>query len=283
MPQDWSRTEVDALVADYFAMLDAELRSEDYSKTTHRRALVPLLDSRSDGSIERKHQNVSAILIELGYPYIAGYKPLSNYQALLSDVVCERLSANAALAATVRAAVEAPAGLPTVADILNRWEQPPEPATPTSYSVVRERPPRVGPPVNYLEREARNTSLGQAGEEFTLRFERARLIRAGRQALADRVEHVASTLGDGAGFDIRSFERSGRDRLIEVKTTAYGKQTPFFVSKNELRISRDRAANYHLYRLFRFREDPRLYGLRGALDETCVLDPVQFSAQVKYR
>jgi Protein NO VEIN, C-terminal len=281
MPRDWSRTEVEALVADYFAMLDAELRGEDYSKTAHRRALSPLLSSRSDGSIERKHQNVSAILIELGYPYISGYKPLSNYQGLLFDVVSDRLATNAALAATVRAAVEAPAAVPTVEDILNRWEQPPEPATPVSYGVVREGPPRVRPPVNYLEREAHNASLGQAGEEFTLHFERARLIRAGRHALADRVEHVAVTMGDGAGFDVLSFERSGQDRLIEVKTTAYGKQTPFFLSRNEVRISRDRRANYHLYRLFRFREDPRLYGLQGALDETCVLDPVQFSAQVK--
>ena len=39
--------------------------------------------------------------------------------------------------------------------------------------------------------------------------------------------------------------------------------------------------DYHLYRLFRFRADPRLYGLKGALSDTCLLDPVQYSARVK--
>ncbi len=74
MPRDWSEFEVEAVVADYFAMLLKELRGEQYSKTQHSRALMKLLDGRSDGSVEFKHQNISAILIELGYPYIEGYR-----------------------------------------------------------------------------------------------------------------------------------------------------------------------------------------------------------------
>jgi len=54
----------------------------------------------------------------------------------------------------------------------------------------------------------------------------------GNDKLAERIEHIALTEGDGIGYDIRSFERDGSDRFIEVKTTAYGKQTPFFVSRN---------------------------------------------------
>ena len=114
-----------------------------------------------------------------------------------------------------------------------------------------------------------------------MRFERARLLKAHKDDLAARVDQVSVSAGDGEGFDIRSFETNGKDRLIEVKTTAYGKETPFFLSQNELRVSKVRATAYHLYRLFRFREDPRLYGLQGALDESCLLDPVQFSARVK--
>lgn len=66
MAEDWSRDEVEAIVGDYFAMLRAELAGEVYSKTAHRRALAPLLSGRSDGSIEFKHANISAVL--LGYP-----------------------------------------------------------------------------------------------------------------------------------------------------------------------------------------------------------------------
>ena len=280
MAGDWSRIEVEALVADYLSMLASELRREPYSKTAHRRALAPLLNERTDGAIERKHQNVSAILLELGYPYVFGYKPLGNYQALLADVVADRIGSDGHLAAIVKAAVEEPAPVPAVSDLLSRWEPPPEGSS-VVYTPLGEHRPRARPLVNYLEREARNISLGLAGEEFVVHYERARLLAAGRESLAERIEHVAVTEGDGAGFDVRSFEADGRDRLIEVKTTAYGKQTPFFLSRNELAVSQRHAKVFQLYRLFRFREDPRLYGLRGALDQVCVLEPVQFAARVK--
>lgn len=282
MASNWSRMEVEAIVADYLSMLDAELRGEPYSKTAHRRALSAFLDQRSDGSIERKHQNVSAVLIELGYPYINGYKPLGNYQSLLFDVVAERITVDTRLYETVTQSVAEPATVPSVDDILARFESPPEPALSTHPRVAERPHARVRPAgtVNYLEREASNASLGQAGEEFVLNYERASLIFLGEGGLADRVEHVSLTRGDGLGFDILSFEPDGRDRLIEVKTTGYGKATPFFVSRNELAVSRAHADEYHLYRLFQFRRDPRLYALAGALDRSCSLDPVQFEARV---
>ena len=40
--------------------------------------------------------------------------------------------------------------------------------------------------------------------------------------LAARVDRVSETRGDGLGYDVLSFETSGRERLIEVKTTNYG-------------------------------------------------------------
>lgn len=220
-------------------------------------------------------------MIELGYPWIYGYKPLGNYQGLLAEAVAARLAADRQFTQIVQAAVEAPAALPGVSSVLDRLEDPPA-GRDFAYPPVREGPsvrtPR--PPVNYLEREARNASLGLAGEAFVLAFERARLHHLGKANLADRVEHVAVTLGDGAGFDIRSFEATGADRLIEVKTTAYGKQTPFFLSRNEVEVSRSKTDKYHLYRVFRFREDPKLFVMQGALDRVCRLDAVQFRAHI---
>ncbi len=91
-PTSWSLTEVELGVADYFAMLADELARRPYSKTAHRERLRPLLAGRSDGSIEFKHANISAVLINYGQPYIDGYKPRFNYQSLLERVVLERLS-----------------------------------------------------------------------------------------------------------------------------------------------------------------------------------------------
>jgi hypothetical protein len=280
MADDWSREEVEAAVADYFVMLGKELRGEAYNKAEHNRQLLNLLSpDRHRGSIERKHQNISAVLIELGYPYIDGYKPLGNYQELLGRVVQERLSAATGLQEVVASAVVADVErVPTVADILSIVVPPPvrDGGPARLYDRRTERVAR--PQRNYLEAEARNQSLGRAGEELVLRFEHERLWRAGERGLADRIEHVARTEGDGLGYDIRSFEAGGRDRLIEVKTTRFGALTPFFASRNEVEVSEERRDEYQLYRVFSFRAEPRLFTLAGSLRGSCRLEPFSYSA-----
>lgn len=81
MPEAWSAAEVAATVADYLSMLEAELRGEPCNKAEHNRHLQALLNERSGPAIEFKHANISAVLIELGIPYIAGYKPRGNYRS----------------------------------------------------------------------------------------------------------------------------------------------------------------------------------------------------------
>lgn len=279
--RDWSRAEVEAAVADYLDMLYLERAGRPYSKTEHRRRLGKLLNQRSDGSIERKHQNISAALIALGLPYVDGYKPLQNYQQLLYRVVEEQVRHRPELVQMVLLEVESPPEVPQVDDILRALVDPPEANRKRQPYPKRGREvPVPRPAVNYLEMEARNARLGLAGEEFVVRFEIARLVAAGEERLASRVVHVAATRGDGEGYDILSFEQSGAERLIEVKTTAYGNLTPFFVTKNEVEVSSREADRYHLYRLFRFRKDPHLFQKRGSLREQFVLEPSQYRAAV---
>lgn len=277
----WSRAEVEATVEDYLHMLTSELNGTPYNKTEHRTQLRHLLKSRSDGAIERKHQNISAILIEIGLPYISGYKPLRNYQQLLYEVIVDRVNSQARLLDAAEQQVSAPATLPPVADILGILESPPHSSS-KPLSLIKESRPiyHRQHEVNFLEREAHNSALGAAGELFALRYEQARLLHAGKEHLAGRVEHVALTIGAREGFDIRSFETSGKDRLIEVKTTAYGKETPFFLSRNELVVSKEHAPAYHLYRLFGFRKDPRMFVIDGDLNTACQLKPTMFMASV---
>jgi hypothetical protein len=279
VPDSWSREEVEAAVTDYFDMLAKELRGEPFNKAEHNRALQQMLHNRPRGSVERKHQNISAVLIESGYPYIEGFKPLGNYQELLRSVVEERLAGAAALNTTVAAAVEQLANaIPNIGDLLAIQVNPP--VREESSSRVRELASPHSPPVrrNYLELEARNRSLGLAGEQLAVRFERERLIRIGESTLASRVEHVSQTEGDHLGYDIRSFERDGRDRLIEVKTTRFGALTPFFASRNEVNVSEQRDEQYQLYRVFGFSSQPRLFALPGSLRRSCRLDPFTYSA-----
>ena len=103
-------------------------------------------------------------------------------------------------------------------------------------------------------------------------------VELGQQRLADQVDHVSQSQGDGLGYDVLSFESDGRERLIEVKTTTFGRDTPFFVSRGELALSHVAKDQFHLYRLFEFRKAPRLFDLAGALDLHCLLDPVTYRA-----
>jgi hypothetical protein len=145
----WSRFEVEATVVGYFHMLIQELTGQAYNKSTHRKALMHKLDNRSEGAIERKHQNISAILIALGCPYISGYKPLGNYQALLREVVEQHLDKDsifdqAALTATA---------IPAIAPIQNEYADfivnAPQPVLQAREAPVREYTPQRR---DYLER-----------------------------------------------------------------------------------------------------------------------------------
>lgn len=68
------------IVADYFAMLADDISGRPYYKAEHRRSLLPLLNDRSEGSVEFKHQNISAVLKGLGEHWIPDYKPAFNFQ-----------------------------------------------------------------------------------------------------------------------------------------------------------------------------------------------------------
>lgn len=87
----WTDEENDLIVADYFAMLADDIAGRSYNKAEHRRALAPLLQERSEGSIEFKHQNISAVLKGFGEDWIQGYKPAFNFQIALA-VADERRS-----------------------------------------------------------------------------------------------------------------------------------------------------------------------------------------------
>ena len=261
-------------------MFACQVRREPFNKAAHNRALRHHLDDRSRSAVERKHQNVSAVLIELGVPYIDGYKPLGNVQRLLREVVQEHLPEFEALVARD---VEEPQRPVPIGDLLDILVDPPES---TAREIRQLRPEYVVPgrtagTVDYLRREARNRSLGGAGEALVMDYERLRLERAGKDHLARNIEQVSKTMGDRAGYDIRSYHADGRDRFIEVKTTRYGRYTPFYISDGEVRFSKAHADSYHLYRVFGFRKSPQLFTLPGEVGQHVRLQATTYRAQFR--
>lgn len=273
----WTRYENELIVADYLQMLLKELSGQKYNKAERARELLPLLNGRSKGSVEFKRANISAVMIELGFPSLQGYKPRVNFQRDgLVDVVTEQVTHLPMLEKAAELAVDRPADIPesiTYEDI--RAEAPKR-----QMKAEEPRPAYVRRAIkrDYFEREARNRSLGKAGELFIVQYEQWRLSELGVGQLADRVEHVAETQGDGLGYDVLSFEPDGRERYIEVKTTAHDAITPFFVSSNEVEFAREQAERFRLYRLFHFRSDPKFFELPGDIEQHCRLDPSTFKA-----
>ena len=269
---NWSNAENDLIVADYLDMLRLELSGQSFVKSHRNEALRTLL-KRSKGSIEFKHQNISAILQRLGLPWIVGYMPMSNAQESLTLAVERHYAAFLGAADNVDANEQAGLQEPQV---LN-FEDPP-PMQFKSDETDEGNVARLVRKFDPAERDMRNRNLGRRGEEFIFHWERDRLLRSSLE-LANRVRWVSRDDGDGAGFDILSFELDGRERLVEVKTTVGDSSTPFYISRNEVELSRERPDAFKLARLFEFSKSPRAFELSPPLDVHVRLEPLNYLAK----
>lgn len=275
--EDWSEEEVRLTVADYLAMLDLESRGEAFDKSEHNRQLRKHLRARSKAALELKHQNISAVMRDLGLPAIRGYKPRGNYQRLLVDVITEFITQHQTEVAKVVDNFEE-VKTPAEQDFTAVLVDPPQPVEAGAPTGSRPRIPRK---LDFAQRDENNRKLGRAGESWTLGFEAHRLRAERLDELVPQIVWASDRLGDGLGYDIESFDSGPTSRYIEVKTTNGGALTPFNVSRNEVEFSRETDAQFYLYRVFDFSSDPRLYILRGSLHETVALEPVDYRARLK--
>lgn len=252
-------------------MLADDVVGRPYNKAEHRRQLLPLLNDRSDGSVEFKHQNISAVLKGLGEVWITGYKPAFNVQASLIDAVARWLAMNPdwthrpLSSRPVDGMVEAPQLWVGPAPTLTN--QPPPDELEQMLHIARK--------FDVAARDERNRALGKFGEKRVLKHERNTLTAAGREDLAQKIRWVSEEDGDGAGYDIASFDADGRQRLIEVKTTNGWERTPFHISRNELAVAEERREEWCL---FRFARRPKAFELRPPLDAHVSLTATSFQA-----
>jgi len=266
--RNWTGEELDLIVADYFVMLNDEAGGVPYNKAEHNRFLRSKID-RSEGSIEFKHQNISAVLQRLGLPRIRGYLPATNYQKAIIAAIDHYISKNPVVlhpeklvggfAEKPSLFVEAPPLLLPVAPRQEAIER-----------LVRK--------FNPVERDFRNRKLGRDGEELVLQFERQRLEQLDRADLAKKIRWVSEEDGDGAGYDILSFDAKGKERLLEVKTTVGSDTTPFYITRNELSFSSERPEAFRLCRVFDFSRQPRMFELVPPLENLVYLSPLNYEA-----
>ena len=275
----WSIDEINAIVDDYMSMLLQDLKGEKYNKTSHREKLKPQLKNRTDGSIEFKHQNISAALIDLDYPYIDGYKPRFNYQNELFQVISKKTE-------------EIDFDLPNIIDNnLNKTKKSSKDLTPILTEV--QPPTTINRKINPYEKiefgrktkknyaliENNNKNLGRRGEELVLEFEKQRVTKL--KLDVSKVQWISEIKGDDEGYDILSLNDDGSARYIEVKTTTQGIDFHFFISGREVEFSRRNKDNYFIYRVFNLNKSPNFYTQKGYVIDSFELFPTEFKASLK--
>lgn len=136
---------------------------------------------------------------------------------------------------------------------------------------------------DYSERQEQNSKVGHRGEKFVVRHEVDRLAKAGRQDLADKVEWVSKTQGDGLGYDVLSYDaETGKPVFIEVKTTNGSCNSAFYITRNELERSRV-SDNYYLYRLYDYDSETDSYQIliiSGDLSPLCI-EPATYYVRIE--
>lgn len=266
--RNWTDEELNLIISDYFLMLNDEAGGIPFNKAEHSRLLRRKID-RTEGSIEFKHQNISAVLQRLGLPRIRGYLPATNYQKAIIAAIDRYLTQNPVALHPER----------TVGGFTERpglfVETPPAllPATPQ-----REDIERLVRKFNPVERDFRNRKLGRDGEELVFQFERDKLRSLDRSDLAKKIRWISEEDGDGAGYDILSFDERGKERFLEVKTTVGSDVTPFYITRNELSLSSERPEAFRLCRVFDFSMRPRMFELAPPLENFVHLSPLSYEA-----
>jgi len=206
------------------------------------------------------HYHISAVLDELGLPWIPGYRPKANYQNAIIDAIDRYLTKHPS-----NKFVPQPKNLKEAASANQDQlfvDPPPRKIEPTMYPRLQRLVRKFDP----AERDCRNRTLGMAGEEFVLEVEHRRLVEADRKDLARKIRWISKDEGDGAGYDIHSFNAAGKEQLLEVKTTNGSARTPFFLSRNECNLALERPSEWRIYRVHKFATGPQIFVITPPLE-----------------
>ncbi len=137
------------------------------------------------------------------------------------------------------------------------------------------------------EKEARKLKkLGDRGEKIVLELEKIRLINAGKENLAKKIDRV-SLKSDAYGYDILSFNIDGTKRYIEVKATrAKVGIANFFLTSNELKVAKE-LDNYFIYMVYDvISEKPKVWAIENPFNPenmNTVKTPINYRVTINAR
>jgi hypothetical protein len=131
----------------------------------------------------------------------------------------------------------------------------------------------------------RNNEIGDQGEEFVIGYEANRLSELLLIDGKQYVRHLTRLQGDGLGYDISSINEDGSVRYIEVKTTSGKRNSPFYMSRNELAFFNAYKDQAFIYRVYNFNLETRRGQVKiisqKELFDNYIFDPITYKVSHK--
>ena len=226
-------------------------------------------------------------LFELYHIYddILQHISTSSYDAIIKDILVHEeesfLDADTAIY-EIKKVLDQYDNLPSG---LHRTLIEAEPSVKLSKKYERITKPKTTK-IDYINKARKDAEIGLLGEELVINYEKERLINLDLNEYAEKIRWISKE-SDSYGYDIESFDVDENGKVypikIEVKTTASKADTEFFVTKNELEVSKEYKKSYFIYRVYDAKGlYPKFYRAAGCISDNFILDPVTYMARYKY-
>lgn len=241
------------------------------------------ITGRTYKSVELKFQNISAVLDILEVPWIRGLAPRRKFQRALSEAVDNHISGFESQAVQFSTPISElaeeqavftphPLSTQTILDYVS------VPILEPKSEKLPDHMERLVRKFDPVMRDFRAREIGEAGERLVVDHERSKLLQNGLPELARKVLWVSKEQGDGAGYDVKSYDSTGREKFIEVKTTVGSRRTPFLMTRNEKDFADEADDRYRIARIFDFRRKPEAFELTAPLDAFVRFEPESYRA-----
>ena len=219
------------------------------------------------------------------YDDILQHISTSSYDAIIKDILVHEeesfLDADTAIY-EIKKVLDQYDNLPSG---LHRTLIEAEPSVKLSKKYERITKPKTTK-IDYINKARKDAEIGLLGEELVINYEKERLINLDLNEYAEKIRWISKE-SDSYGYDIESFDIDENGKVypikIEVKTTASKADTEFFVTKNELEVSKEYKKSYFIYRVYDAKGlYPKFYRAAGCISDNFILDPVTYMVRYKY-
>ena len=284
----WSIEETNLVCDLYLHQLKSYLSEKKTLTPGHTREFLARKLNKSNKAVRLKMHHISSILVNSDLPYLETFKPFSRVDIdfvdwketeLIKKKLLKELDTKEFIDLFITALSKS--NYSTEITENNTFEKLPKPEVFEYNKTISQKTIRICPKINYVEREIKNSKLGEAGEKWVLDFEKRRLKNIGRGDLTDKVIWASKDIGDGLGYDIISYDKDGNKLFIEVKTTCLGKYSVFYLTEREIKTAAELGNDYLIYRVFDFDKETKIYKIENNIQEELNLIPNTYRATIK--